>query len=277
MLKKFNLMFLLSAFAVILASVYLTFIVDAFTLNTWVKRIFVFCYFLIVATLLVKCCAKLNLSQYKLASLIALLGAIVTLVFAEGAFLPAKNEHTFYIQSTTETEDPESEYFGIILSGVTLDGEEVVLEKANTETNGKWTYEKELGGFLFTPDEASLSDELNANVLSITVKGESVKFSFKPTIPNNPGDALVLPDSIKEGYVRIYDEKGYDITLALADMENESETLEHLIDFRKTYTVFERILYNAGAGITMTFAYKLLFELVLRFILKKNVKKKTNT
>ena len=275
MLKKFNLMFFVSAFAIVLASVYLTFIVDAFTLNTWVKRIFVLCYFLIAAALLVKCCAKLNLSQYKLASLIALLGAIVTLVFAEGAFLPAKNEHTFYIQSTTETEDAESEYFGIILSGVTLDGEELVLEKANTETTGKWTYEKELQGFLFTPNEDSISDELNANVLSVTVKGESIKLSFKPTIPQQPGDAPVLSDHMKEGHVRIYDDKGYDITLALADMEDESETLEHLIDFRKTYTVFERILYNAGAGITLTFAYKALIELFMRFILKKNVKKKT--
>ena len=31
---------------VILASIYLTFIVDVFTLNTMLKRIFIFCYFI---------------------------------------------------------------------------------------------------------------------------------------------------------------------------------------------------------------------------------------
>ena len=34
--------------AIILASIYLTFIIDVYTLNTVPKRVFVFCYFLLM-------------------------------------------------------------------------------------------------------------------------------------------------------------------------------------------------------------------------------------
>ena len=253
MVKKFNLKFFISVLAIIFASVYLTFLIDTYTLNTWLKRIYVFCYFVIALFILVKCCARLKLNKCNIVSAIALLLTVFTLALAQNTFLPKKNEHSFYLQSTAQ--DEESGYAELAIVGVTLDGEKQSISKINVEVIGNWSYEATNDSFIFSPSES------NENLICFTVVGENVSFLFK--------------SESTDGHVRIYDDYGYEKIVSLADKNAESLTVEHTIDFVQTYSIAEKIIYNTGALITIAFVYKIALELLWRFV-NKYLKKKSD-
>jgi hypothetical protein len=252
MVKKINLNLLVSAIAIVFASIYLAFIVDVYTLNTWLKRIFVLFYFVVMTVVAAKSLTWFKINKYNLISALALLLAIVTLVFSQNAFLPAENEHVFYIQSLpSET----SECGKIDLSEITVDEEKQTLSKMNVETLGNWLYSAESDSFIFMPTEAS-----SGNLISFTLIGETVSFSFKT-------EAI-------ESHIRVYDDYGYDQTVSIINGNDEMQT--HSIEFNKTYSITERLIYNVGASIVMAFVYKILLELSFKFV-NKNFKKKSST
>ncbi len=253
MIKKLNLKFFISLSAIILASIYLTFIIDAYTLNTWLKRIFVFCYFVIASFSLFKCFSRLKLTNHNVISAIALLLTIISLIFLQSAFLPAKNEHSFYLHSTLQ--DEEAEYTELAITDIKIDGETQVISKINTEVIGNWAYESANDNFILTPSESI------ENLICFTVVGENITFSFKTENPKRQ--------------VEIYDDYGYREILVLTDEGGSTVTTEHTINFGKTYSIAERIIYNVGVLIIMMFTYKIIIEL-LRIVISKYSKKKTD-
>lgn len=303
MIKKINLKLTVAALAIIFASFYLTFIVDVHTLNTWLKRIFVLAYFLIAATLAVKCSVLLKLNKFKIVSLVSLLGAIVTLIFGQGAFLPIKNEHTFYLQSTSSSET-EEEYGKVVIGAVEVDGEEISFAKIDVEMTGIWSYDEENAKFIFAPEgteeetdettptepNAPIEDDtqnesepkepddfdLKKNLIAFTVFGDSVKFTFESG--KHGGVVRIYDDSEEFAKLPLNDESNEEdeaVTIDVTESDGENGKIEYTVQFGKTYSILERIIYNVGAVITMTFVYKIFLELLIRFV-NKNAKKKSN-
>jgi hypothetical protein len=64
-----------------------------------------------------------------------------------------------------------------------------------------------------------------------------------------------------------------DKTVSIINGNDEMQT--HSIEFNKTYSITERIVYNLDAAIVMAFVYKILLELSFKFV-NKNFKKKSN-
>lgn len=246
MIKKLNFKFLIFTLAIVFASVYLTFIVDVYTLNTALKRIFVFCYFIVASYLAVKCCILLRIHKHKIAYAIAALLAIVTLIFAQNTFLPTEKEHVFYIQSITQE---ESEHGHITLSEITIDGKTQKLSGVNFEASGNWSYTAQDDNFEFTPSGPS-----NDNLISISVIGKNVTFSFESqTTPT---------------HVRIFDNYEFDNVISLTDIDESKYQIDYTANVEKEYSIAERLIYNAGAVVTMTFVYKIFIELLLRLVKK---------
>ena len=167
---------------IILASVYLTFLIDTQTLNTWLKRIFVFCYFVIVS------CASFyyyNKTKTKRFTLIPALCAIAIVFLWQNTFLPTKEEHTIYIQSIeieesenkeTEGEEPErvKEAWFVDLA---IDGEAVPLSSLLIDENRKWLHANDYDDYLFCPAHDGVTDPKD-NLLAFTVVGNEIKLVF---------------------------------------------------------------------------------------------------
>lgn len=267
---------IINIFAVIFVSAYLTFLVDAYTLNTWVKRIFILGYFILLSFLAIKYVMKIGKRNVLMAA--ALACAVVTLIFTQNVFLPTENEHTFYIQSV-KSDSEDAVYGEVKLLGAELDGEGKNLSELSTEGENNWTYAEDADDYVFSPvvheeedssddggpladanEKGSEKENENDNLLSFTVTGKEIKLWFET--------------SSEAGEVRIYDEYGYEEIIPLAtDEEEEDGELEHTVDFSKKYSIAERIIFNIGAAITLTFLFKLAFEIVIKAVTSKKSKK----
>ena len=235
----------------LLASVYLTFLIDNFTLNTWVKRIFIFCYFIVVSCFAWHFYSKCKKYRY---SVIPLICAVVLVLIGQNIFLPSRAEHTVYIQSVdTSSSDEETTLNEVWLVDLRTDENQKQLSKLELEDILGWSYHGEYDDYVFTPSQSS-----EQNLLSFTVVGEEVILKFAA----NPWS----------GNVRIYDENGYDTVISLYSEDPNIESVEHHLNINRDYSVFERILYSAGATIVLWFALKVLFLAVCKSSKKKGSK-----
>ena len=241
----------LSLIAIILASVYLTFLIDNFTLNTWVKRIFIFCYFIVVSCFAWHFYSKCKKYRY---SVIPLICAVVLVLIGQNIFLPSRAEHTVYIQSVEMLNDEEQTVLGEVwLVDLKVDGNQEQLSKLELEDILGWSYYGEYDDYGFTSSQSN-----EPNVLSFTAVGEELVLTF---------GANSMP-----GNVRIYDENGYDTVLSLSSENTEDARTEHTLSIKREYSVFERILYSTGATIVLWFALKVLFLVVCKSSKRKDSK-----
>jgi len=253
MSKIKNLKLALVVISVIISSIYLTFLIDTYTLNTWLKRAFVFCYFIIMGCLAFY---LYNKSKKHKHTLIPLLCAVIAVVFAQGFFLPAESEHTIYLQSV-ETAGEEKEIKEVWFVDAEADGQHKPLSKLAIGDNVQWGYEHVYDDYFFHPSENS-----KENRLSFTVVGEKITLRFGA---NN-----------YSGSVRIYDYEGYDEIISLYSEDTENDSITHTLNLTRSFSIFERILLSVGAVITVCFAFKVLIWALLKLINRKKTKPNAN-
>ena len=121
----------------VFASIYLSFIVDVYTLNTWPKRIFVFCYFLIMCHAAIflkrKFLKDKQLPKHMLA-IVGLLAAAVV-VLGHNTFFPKAQETTVSL-AAVPCED--GSYHEVWLTSMQIDGQEVQLSQLELDANQGW-------------------------------------------------------------------------------------------------------------------------------------------
>lgn len=225
------------AVAIILASIYLTFLIDAYTLNTWLKRAFIFCYFAIASCV---CFCFYNKTSKRRYTLVPLICALVFVFIGQGLFMPTQAEHTICLESDENT---ASEVWFVDLK---VDGKQESLSKLEINTVTGWTYSPEYDDYVFSPSQST-----KENLLSFTVVGEEASLTFG--------------SNSWSGKVRIFDEYGYDEILTLYSEDTSAGSVEHILNVKREYSVFQRIFYNTGAVIVLWFAFKVLFMLICGF------------
>ena len=136
----------------VFASIYLTFIVDVYTLNTWPKRIFVFCYFLIMCHAAIflkrKFLKDKQLPKHMLA-IVGLLAAAVV-VLGHNTFFPKAQETTVSL-AAVPCED--GSYHEVWLTAVRADGQELQLSQLELDANQGWIYSGDNDDYVFYPAE----------------------------------------------------------------------------------------------------------------------------
>ena len=234
---------------IILASIYLTFLIDTQTLNTWLKRIFIFCYFTAIS------CASFyfynKIDKKHKYTLIPLLCAFSVVILGQNAFLPTKAEHTFYVQATAINEDADFKEAWLI--DVVIDGENKNLSTLREVETSGWSYSEQYDDYFFAPSENN-----EENILSFTIVGENIVLKFGA--------------NTWSGSVRIFDGEGIDKTISLYNENTQIDVFEESLNIIREYSVFERILYNVGAILVFNFIFKALFLIILTLIDKKKIK-----
>lgn len=266
-LKKLKL--LVIGISITIASIYLTFLVDTQTLNTWLKRIFIFLYFVVVSA---TSFYYYNKTKTKRLTLIPVLCAIALVFLFQNTFLPTKEEHTIYIQSVKASdsaaeqskENPEKELKEVWFVDLEVDGQKKPLSNITINDNRQWVYAGDYDDYIFRPSYDD-DNEPNDNILSFTVVGNDIKLSF---IANTHAGSVSI-------YYYEYDEKtlAYAETISLYNEDMTKEVLEKTLNIAKEYSIFETVLYNVGAVVVLTFALKVLLLAIMHFINKKKERK----
>lgn len=155
------------AVLVVLASIYLTAVIDSVTLNTTLKRIFVFCYFIGISSLFVFLRHKLlGKPQWSIRTISAVL-ALVLVVFLQSTFLPAKTEQTISLHADTQAGSTGE----VWLTEVIVDGNYQNLSQFGILENTGWQYSAEYDDYVFYASEEE-------NVLTFSVHAEEVSLKF---------------------------------------------------------------------------------------------------
>ena len=164
--KKKSIKCLAKIIAAILASVYLTFIVDVYTLNTTLKRIFVFGYFLIICAIFVYLKERFikRRSSMSVTVLATVIAAVILTVF-QNVFLPTARNNTIILQAGETGE--------VWLTNLEVDGESIPLSQLNISKNYNWEYSAVNDDFVFYPNE-----NWEENTLIFDIVGNKMTLSF---------------------------------------------------------------------------------------------------
>ena len=234
--KKKSIKCLAKIIAAILASVYLTFIVDVYTLNTTLKRIFVFGYFLIICAIFVYLKERFikRRSSMSVTVLATVIAAVILTVF-QNVFLPTARNNTIILQAGETGE--------VWLTNLEVDGESIPLSQLNISKNYNWEYSAVNDDFVFYPNE-----NWEENTLIFDIVGNKMTLSFAA--------------NTWSGSVNIIESAGELTTLALYSENTEYDRASFLVDASRTYNLRERCIYNVGAMLLLSFLFSLLFHVV---------------
>lgn len=225
----------------VFASIYLTFIVDVYTLNTWPKRIFVFCYFLIMCHAAIflkqKFLKDKQLPKHMLA-IVGLLAAAVVML-GHNTFFPKAQETTVSL-AAVPCED--GSYHEVWLTSMQVDGQEVQLSQLELDADQGWTYSGDYDDYVFYPTDGTD----NTNYLTFKETGESIELTFA----KNAWSGAVE--------VRANEKLTETISLIGSDDSNESES--SLINVARRYAAWELMLYGMGAWLILTYFLSLLLS-----------------
>ena len=246
--------------SIILASIYLTFLVDTQTLNTWLKRAFVFFYFVVVSSAAFYYYCK---TKTKKLTLIPLILAVAFAFVFQNTILPTKEEHTVYIQSIAceENDVDGSSIKEAWLVGVEVDGKSYSLSSLLVEENRQWARADDYDDYFFRP---SNDEALADNLFAFTVVGNEIKMKFGA--------------NTWSGRISVYYYENDGKTIAYSDQldlyseDAENDCFEKTLNIEKNYSTLELIIYNAGAVAVFTFVFKLLALAVMHYINKRKPK-----
>lgn len=223
-----------------LTSVYLTFLVDIYTLNTTLKKMFVFGYFVVMCTLfmylknrLLKVTSKKTISP--LYTAVILVFSISVLAVFQDTFLPLVRSNVVTLRAEGNGE--------VWLVEAEADGKSIPLSQLSTEEKYNWEYNADYDDYVYYPGE-----ETEDNGLSIEIAGQDIKLKFGA---NSWSGSVVVSNS-----------EGNTETLELySEGKGACEYLDRGV---RQYTIFERVLLNLGALVLLVCAFDLIVTIVLR-------------
>lgn len=227
---------------IVVASIYLTFIVDVYTLNTVLKRVFVFGYFTVMCTLL--SCLKGHFLKSKQRSLLLPSIALAVLLFIvfQGKLLPREQDISVCLSAGQNAEARSGEVW---LVSVSVDGQERKISDIQLRESVGWQYHEEYDDYVFVP-----SGELSENRLELRFIAENVSLGFAKNAWS--GSVTVRDETGNENWLDLY-----------ATDEAQGRTIFEL-DCRRSYSLWERCIYSAGAAVVLSFICSLLLCIAVR-------------
>ena len=215
---------ILKGIACILSSIYLTFYVDQYTLNTIWTRLFIFGCILIVCGIFLRVmCKVFKFAPSMKNVLLTIVTVVLILVGYRDVFFPTAQETYITLISETEGE--------ICLCDVVVDGVNIPVAQVEVVDNLGWMYREQYDNFMIWPEEDGIK-----NQLTMRFRAEEVHLGF--------------PFTPYAGSVTIRSSIGEDGTWDLRCPErSEGEPVEYAdfpLDCRRTYSPLEILLYSAG-------------------------------
>lgn len=223
---------LLSELAIILASIYLTFFVDVYTLNTYLKRLFVFFYFIIVCHLLIYLKRRFVGKVHKNTTILSTALAVAIFILFHSFFMPSAQETNI---SMVAVPCPDGIYREVWLTSADLDGREVPLSQLEIESNQGWTYSPEYDDYVFYPQ----TDSGNENRLEFHIVAKQLRLTFGM---NSWSGSVVVHGAGSETTV--------------ADLTHEDSTVENYTfvqDMEREYSLVAFIFYAMGSIVVLAF------------------------
>lgn len=218
--------------SIIIASAYLTFLVDTYTLNTVWKRVFVFGYFLVMCAIFVYLKERFTKKRNSISETI--LSAVITVMILavfQNVFLPTARSNTITLQAGETGE--------VWLISAEVDNREVPLSDISIKDNVNWMYVSEYDDYVYYPN----SDSYNS--LTVDIWGNEIKLNFAA--------------NSWSGVVSITGEGGKTESLVLYTEGDVSGRIEYQMTDKQSRSNFEKAVFNFGAGIII---WSILFVLL---------------
>lgn len=228
---------------VCLVSVYLTFLVDIFTLNNNLKRAFIFGYFAAICALflcLKKCFLKFSRTGRPVwyTAAVVVLSASVLILFQD-TFLPPLRNNLITLQADESGE--------VWLIEATVDGKLTPLSQLNIAENYNWQYIAEYDDYVYYPGESSQN-----NSLILDIVGSDIGLNFAV----NSWSSSVF----------ITNDKGESETIALRTGDAKQSKLTYTETGGRLYSVSEKIIFNLGALLVTVFFMDLIVVILWKKI-----------
>lgn len=175
------------ALPILFASLYLTFFVDQFTLDTFGQRLLVFVYFCVMTVLAVILKRKKFISNKKQIVSSLLLSAVIVALFWN-TFIPTKTELPITLTALpSETGGGE-----VWLTELSIDGVWTPLSELQVSENSGWLYHEEYDDFIYYPPDGQTAE----NTLCFSVVGREAELTFAY---NSWSGAVAITDSTENG------------------------------------------------------------------------------
>lgn len=225
--KKKAIKCLAKIIAAILASVYLTFIVDVYTLNTTPKRMFVFGYFLIICGIFVYLRERFikKRSSMSVTVLSAVIATVILAVF-QNVFLPTARSNTITLQAGETGE--------VWLTDIEIDGEFIPISQVHISNNYGWQYNAEYDDYVFYPKNDAADNCLSFNYIAKEVK-------------------LLFAMNTWSGTVKISDEGGEQTVIDLYGENPEENRYSFSLHTPRVYRFAERLAFDLGIFVILMF------------------------
>ncbi len=235
-------------------SIYLTYLVDFVTLNTFFERAFVFAFFILSTSILFylfKRYVGLNFSLKLIAS--ALLLSLSVIILFKDSFFSEKTKNAITFEAMIE--DNANHAQEVWLAEIEIDGKSVSLSELNVLYNNGWHYMSDLDDYVYYPISSNNAE--NNNELTIEVLCKNIKIVF--ACNSWSGKVSYALNSSNEFN-----------TLELYSADNSVQSEQLSLDFslmKSPWTVFFQLL---GATITVFFfVYQLLVIINQRCLKRK--------
>lgn len=209
----------------VISSVYFTFIVDIYTLDTGFQKIFVFSFFLLMSALLVYLKRMyIHIQTSKLSFWFSIIVALILLVVFQNILLPQEKEN--YIDLCA-AEDGE-----IWLTDVKIDDKPISVSNLNILQSKNWEYNEIYDDYVYYP-----YGNLTENKLCIKFLGKKINLNF----------------AINDWSGKV-DVKGPNGEITQINLHSENQgTFEYCNNYGREYELIERICLNIGIFIAIVF------------------------
>ena len=230
-------------FLSVCSGIYLTYMVDRLTLESFLQRTFVFIFF--VAAIYLSVCLFKKYVGFEFCGKIiasALILSLAIISFCEESFFPKKEERIITVEAVIE--DSANHPQEVWLSEIEIDGKAIPVSEINVVSNTNWTYVSGLDDYVYYP--VSNSSIENINSISFKVNCESLKIIFAR---NSWSGKVAYNLSASKEFL--------ELELYSADSSVQTEVLS--IDLSAAKSPVKMIFSALGAIITLaSFIYMLL-------------------
>lgn len=230
-------------FLSVCSGIYLTYMVDRLTLESFLQRTFVFIFF--VAAIYLSVCLFKKYVGFEFCGKIiasALILSLAIISFCEESFFPKKEERIITVEAVIE--DSANHPQEVWLSEIEIDGKAIPVSEINVVSNTNWTYVSGLDDYVYYP--VSNSSIENINSISFKVNCESLKIIFARNSWSG-----------KVAYNLSGSKEFLELELYSADSSVQTEVLS--IDLSAAKSPVKMIFSALGAIITLaSFIYMLL-------------------
>ena len=233
---------------VAISSVYLTMLIDVYTLNTTAERLFVFLYFCVFSSVLLYLKGRFVGKSSRTTHLCSAVVALIVVILFQSAFLPSAQETTITLRGTGQ--NPAATGGEIWLTDVKIDNRSIPLNQLKMSECVGWTYSAEFDDYVYYPNAESGDNLLR---FQVSARQIDLRFAASPWC----------------GIVEFMGPQGTE-TMDLYSA-NAGEGIDYTLLTARQYSLPERLFYSLGATTVLTFLVSALWGYIQKNGCKKDV------